>query len=108
LYLLLYIRTLLESLRLQVESPVLGTAIHILLVYLVGWEPSNVALLHTSGLKTPIEVYLESCPLASVTATLLKRPRSRETETGCLRLRSRETGKIKMRLFTEHCFPAPN
>ena len=29
-------------------------------------------------------------------ATLLKRPRSRETETGCFRPRSPETGKIKM------------
>jgi hypothetical protein len=34
--LFVYIRTCLESLRLQVESPVLGTSIHIVLVYLVG------------------------------------------------------------------------
>jgi hypothetical protein len=57
----------LESLRLQVESPVLGMSIHIHLVYLVGWEPSNVVLLHANGLKTPRQVCLESCPLASVT-----------------------------------------
>ena len=67
LYVHRYIRSTLESLRLQVESPVLGTSIAVTFVYLVGWEPSNAYSFYHQGLKTPVEVYLESCPLASVT-----------------------------------------
>ena len=44
---------LLESLRLQVESPVLGTSIPLVFVYLVGWEPPNAYSASYSGLKTP-------------------------------------------------------
>ena len=47
LYVHRYIRSTLESLRLQVESPVLGTSIASTFVYLVGWEPSNApSVLH--------------------------------------------------------------
>ena len=41
-----YISSILESLRLQVESPVLGTSISSHLVYVVGCRPSNVGILH--------------------------------------------------------------
>ena len=70
LYVHRYIRSTLESLRLQVESPVLGTSIAATFVYLVGWEPSNVHSVYHQGLKTPVKVYSESCPLASVTKLL--------------------------------------
>ena len=69
LYVHRYIRSTLESLRLQVESPVLGTSIASTFVYLVGWEPSNVSSVYHQGLKTPVKVCSESCPLAPVTLT---------------------------------------
>ena len=86
LYVHRYIRSTLESLRLQVESPVLGTSIAVTFVYLVGWEPSNVFSIRHQGLKTPVKVYSESCPLASVTVPFTRafatRPRDAQKWRG--------------------------
>ena len=84
LYVHRYIRLTLESLRLQVESPVLGTSIAVTLCLSCRLRALKRPPVYHQGLKTPVEVYSESCPLASVTVRAFVVLKENLSSSNCL------------------------